>query len=409
MAKGNFVIREKKTQKVLRVLNWQGTSAHVILRHDSQRLQLIPTLQSIKGKGIDFTDIKKIHQREVKAQPVELANGTEIAYVECITDTAENLKIKDENIERYPFILRWSAIAHLSLLTLILIFGLVIEPWLEPEEAVVTIIKQSEIERPVFDKKTVSVSRTKIDRTKKVSRKKITKSVKTKKYAKKSRRSNTRTKKGQARTRVNVAKTGALGVLGGLQSGSKKSSGLNLNSASTSRGSGVSGKGGAGGHDRALPGKGLVAAGVGTGGKAQGSGGYGTKGKGGGKAGYGKLSMAGSSGAYFQPLQEEALIQGGLDRDQIDAVIKRHMGQVIYCYEKGLQVNPSVSGRVTTQFVINGGGRVSTAKIGSSSLRSSTVESCLLNKLRGWKFPRPHGGVNVKVSYPFNLRRVSQG
>ena len=104
---------------------------------------------------------------------------------------------------------------------------------------------------------------------------------------------------------------------------------------------------------------------MGTGGRAKGAGGYETRGKGGGKPGYGKMSLAGSSGAYFQPLAEEALIQGGLDRDQINAVINRHRGQIIYCYEKGLQVKPKLAGRVNVKFVIARNGRVSTAKVAS--------------------------------------------
>jgi TonB family protein len=237
----------------------------------------------------------------------------------------------------------------------------------------------------------------------------VNRKVQPKKFAKKSRASRSKVRRGQARTKINVAKTGALGVLGGMKSGSKNSAGLNLNSVSNSRGSGVSGRGGRGGHSRALPGKGLIAAGVGAGGKARGSGGYGTSGKGGGRPGYGKMSMRGASGAYFQPLEEEALIQGGLDREQIAAVINRNMGQIIYCYEKGLQTKPSLSGRVNVRWVIGANGRVQGAKIASSSLKSARVESCLVQKLRGWKFPKPHGNVSVSVLYPFNLKRLGSG
>jgi hypothetical protein len=30
-------------------------------------------------------------------------------------------------------------------------------------------------------------------------------------------------------------------------------------------------------------------------------------------------------------------------------------------------------------------------------------------RLKTWKFPLPEGGVDVKVSYPFILRRAGQG
>ena len=121
------------------------------------------------------------------------------------------------------------------------------------------------------------------------------------------------------------------------------------------------------------------------------------------------MNMGGTAAAYFEPLDEEALVEGGLDKDQIAAVINRHIGEVIYCYEKGLQVKPGLSGRVGVKFTINGGGVVNSAGVGSTSLNSAQVEGCILNKLRTWKFPKPVGGVNVKVQYPFVLKRVNHG
>jgi hypothetical protein len=162
--------------------------------------------------------------------------------------------------------------------------------------------------------------------------------------------------------------------------------------------------------ERAVHGKGLVASAMGRGERIEGGGGYGTRGKsGGGRPGYGSMNMGGTAASYFEPVQEEALVEGGLDRDQIAAVIARHQGEVIYCYEKGLQVKSNLSGRVAIRWMINGGGNVSTAAVESSSLRSAQVEGCIVSHLRTWKFPKPVGGVNVKVSYPFVLKRLDHG
>jgi hypothetical protein len=57
-------------------------------------------------------------------------------------------------------------------------------------------------------------------------------------------------------------------------------------------------------------------------------------------------------------------------------------------------------------FVIAGSGAVSSAKVGKSSLGNSQVEGCIENKMLNWQFPKPVGGVNVKVNYPFVLRPV---
>ena len=194
-------------------------------------------------------------------------------------------------------------------------------------------------------------------------------------------------------------------ALRGSSKNSKQKGGVNLGQVKTTAGPGLGGTAGSGGVQTSLYGRGLVAAPVGKGGNIKGGGGYGTKGKGGGKAGYGKLSLVGSAGNAPIPLGKEAIVQGGLDRDLISAVIERNKGQITFCYEQGLQGDPTLGGRVAVNFEIGSNGRVRTAGILNTTLHSSMVENCIIRRLKSWKFPLPEGGVNVKVSYPFLLRR----
>lgn len=412
---------ERKSQKlvlktgsgdVVRLVQWPESNrqAYIVKRADTGRVEIKPDLVELQNSDIPFETIKQVNLDEIQKGGVSISPHLNLAIVSQVEKTELNVVLPQDNEEeQFKKIMTWTGGGHIAAVLLVLLVGYVIEPFFKPEEVVVKVVQQKDFVRPQFDRKTVKMSETKIDRTKPVTKKVVDRPVTKPKNVAIRPKTPTKNKTGQQRTKVNVANTGALGVLGGMANGSKNSSGLNLNSMNNSRGSGVSGAGGAGGNQRALPGKGLVASGVGSGGKAIGSGGYGTRGTGGGRPGYGKMSMVGSSGAYFQPLEEEALVQGGLDRDQIHAVIQKNMGQIVYCYEKGLQVNPDASGRVDVRFIIGGSGRVATAKVASSSVGSSVVDSCIVNKLSGWKFPKPHGNVNVQVSYPFQLRRVGQG
>lgn len=203
----------------------------------------------------------------------------------------------------------------------------------------------------------------------------------------------------------NVRRMGALGVLGSLKGGKQKG-GLNLGAVQTSAGPGLGGNAGSGGVQTSLYAKGIISAPVGAGGNIQGAGGYGTKGKGGGQAGYGSLSLIGSAGTSSIPLGQEAIIEGGLDRDLIAQVVQRNMGQIRFCYEQGLQLEPGLAGRVVADWTINAQGVVTSPGIGGTTLNSKAVEDCILLRLRSWKFPLPQGGVSVKVSYPFVLKRV---
>lgn len=211
----------------------------------------------------------------------------------------------------------------------------------------------------------------------------------------------------------NMERVGALAVLGGLKNGARNAEGLDLNSmknirsAGTGNGGGGVGDAGKGGMRGMMPGSGLIAGSAGSGGRAESAGGYGTKGSGGGKAGYGKIAIVGGTSGVSLPLDEEATIAGGLDQDQIKAVVNKNIGQIIYCYEQGLQRDAGLRGRVSVQFVIAGNGRISVANVSQSSLRSKQVEGCMVAKMKSWQFPKPVGRVNVDVLYPFELRRVS--
>ncbi|MGZ3771275.1 MAG: AgmX/PglI C-terminal domain-containing protein, partial [Bdellovibrio sp.] len=248
----------------------------------------------------------------------------------------------------------------------------------------------------------VKVSQTKIKQTHKVFKRIVQKTVPTKKH------------QPRVAKAKDVRRIGALAALGGVPHGHRGAEGLdtqsvkNIRAAGKGNGGGGIGSVGRGGAAGYMPGNGLIAGSAGEGARAQGAGGYGTRGSGGGKAGYGKISMVGGTSAVSLPMDDEATVEGGLDRDQIIAVINRNRGQIVYCYEKGLQAKPSIGGRVAVSFVIGPAGKITVAKVAESSLGSDLVESCMLAKMKTWQFPHPVGHVNVDVLYPFELMRVSQ-
>lgn len=100
----------------------------------------------------------------------------------------------------------------------------------------------------------------------------------------------------------------------------------------------------------------------------------------------------------------QAAVMGGLSPEAIRRVVRRHINEVRFCYEQGLQRNPSLEGRVTVRWIIDGTGRVQAAALASSSVSNEPVEACIVNAVRRWTFPAPEGGGAVGVSYPFLLQ-----
>lgn len=130
-------------------------------------------------------------------------------------------------------------------------------------------------------------------------------------------------------------------------------------------------------------------------------GGKGTKGLGGG-LGQGKT---GSGGVGL--IEEESEVTGGLDREVIAQYIKTQLGQILYCYERQLSANPELYGKVAVKFTIAGTGSVETQAINDTTLKNSSVEGCILNKIAKWKFPEPKGGTKVLVTYPFLFKSTN--
>jgi hypothetical protein len=164
---------------------------------------------------------------------------------------------------------------------------------------------------------------------------------------------------------------------------------------------GIGGLIGAKGTQIGSGGLGSRGSGLGGGGTADGLGGLGTKGRGSGSSGYGSGNADAKSKGAIGAVGGDPIILGALDKSLIDAVIKRHMNQITYCYQRELNTNPSLGGKITVKFVVAKDGSVSKASTKSSTMNNSTVEGCINGRFMRFKFPEPKGGGIVIVSYPF--------
>ncbi len=389
----NLVI-ENKAGLVVRYLKTGTDKFYLIHRQDTQRVENVNSVKELEEAKIPFTLIKEVSVRDIPTKGIEIYKGTFLKVVDEVKEIPLTPRLPEENDDNLKKAFKYVALCNV--IFIIFAFGL---NWFlnrnaeEPEMQVVRI-------EPRMEQKTVAPMKDK---------KQYRKDVKVAKHVIKQTVKPTKSLRPSPKPKKMVAinTLGAVGVLGTLNA-TNKNGGLKVSAIQTSRGAGLGGSAGSGGMQSSFYGKGLVGASLGAGNKINGQGGIGTRGKGGGQAGYGNLSLVGTSGAYFQPVEEEAVVEGGLDRDEIMAVIQRHLGQIRFCYESGLQQTPGLSGRVAVKWVISGSGHVSSANVANSSLKNQTVEGCIVQRLKSWKFPEPRGGVNVRVNFPFNLKRLSQ-
>lgn len=374
------LIFEDSQGRVLRQFPWTGEQATVIRRQDTRRLEVVLGTKYLDSQRIAYQKIADITPETLSQKPFLVGQIGHLRIVEDIEKTTKDPESRKE--DEKPWYL---ALVATMVLAVVGFFLLSLRTPLNTEKL------EAELQQQV-----VKIMK----RTPPQVQKTVTQTM--------NRNQAVPTETKATKNTESVKRLGALAVLGSLKSG-KQQGGVNLNAAAATAGPGLGGTGGSGGTQTSLYGKGILSAPMGAGAQVSGSGGYGTKGKGGGQAGYGKLSMIGSSGGMPVPLGAEATAEKGLEMDQIAAVIQQNLGQIRFCYEQGLQLEPSLNGRVGVDFTIGANGLVKAASIGSTSLNAKSVEDCVVMRLKSWKFPLPQGGVEVKVSYPFVLRRVGQG
>ncbi|MDP2312111.1 MAG: AgmX/PglI C-terminal domain-containing protein [Pseudomonadota bacterium] len=193
------------------------------------------------------------------------------------------------------------------------------------------------------------------------------------------------------------------GVLGALRDDSALDSVLGSTGLNADMMNGIGGLIGNKGTQIGSGGLGARGSGLGGGGTAEGLGGLGTKGRGSGASGYG--SGGGNFGSKGEggigTVGGDPIILGALDKSLIDAVIKRNMSQIRYCYQRELTKNPSLGGKITVKFVIAKDGTVSSATTKTTTMNNPAVESCINGRFMRFQFPEPKGGGIVIVSYPF--------
>ena len=141
--------------------------------------------------------------------------------------------------------------------------------------------------------------------------------------------------------------------------------------------------------------------GLGGGGEGLGIGGAGTVGMGQGSGGYGTVDLGGRKKDSVRIVPGQTTVVGGLAREVIARVIQEHQSEIKYCYEVQLNRNPSLAGKVTVLFTIDGTGAVVDAQTAETTLNNADTEKCMLAKIRRWKFPEPAGNGIVKVNFPW--------
>ena len=92
---------------------------------------------------------------------------------------------------------------------------------------------------------------------------------------------------------------------------------------------------------------------------------------------------------------------GSIDRDAIRRVVEQNLKTIKACYERELNRNPDLAGKVLLEWDIAEQGRVVGTRVNQGAPGFERVSECVLDRLKTWRFPEPPSNQSVTVVYPF--------
>lgn len=73
------------------------------------------------------------------------------------------------------------------------------------------------------------------------------------------------------------------------------------------------------------------------------------------------------------------------------AVVHRYAGGIKYCYDRCLETNPEVRGRMVLVITVAPNGTVAKVQVASETVKNEALSGCVLGQVKAWKFPASTG------------------
>ncbi len=126
------------------------------------------------------------------------------------------------------------------------------------------------------------------------------------------------------------------------------------------------------------------------------------KGLGMGQGGFGGVGLGGKGSVTVLPGGDGESYGGNIDRNGIRQVFLNNQRALQSCYEAALSTDRGLSGKVVLDFDIGEQGRVLRASVSvdKSTLNSERLSTCIVNRMKTWRFPEPPKNQDVQVFYP---------
>jgi predicted Zn finger-like uncharacterized protein len=103
------------------------------------------------------------------------------------------------------------------------------------------------------------------------------------------------------------------------------------------------------------------------------------------------------------PAPAESDVPESLDEAQILRVLRKYKGEINACREKQAKADPNLEGVMTVKFVVQRSGQTSQHSVGPDKFKSSVVGKCVIDSVRGWRFPQFSKGT-MPLDFPVMVK-----
>jgi TonB family protein len=87
------------------------------------------------------------------------------------------------------------------------------------------------------------------------------------------------------------------------------------------------------------------------------------------------------------------IVSKNLSKDAVADLARKNAAQLTWCYK-----GSDFRGTMVLRLLINADGTVKSASLVSSTLNEQAFDQCILEKLRGWRFPSTRDGRGAEVT-----------
>jgi MYXO-CTERM domain-containing protein len=105
-------------------------------------------------------------------------------------------------------------------------------------------------------------------------------------------------------------------------------------------------------------------------------------------------------------------VEGSMSDQVIRRVVRRHINEARFCYERELNRNPALAGTIGARFTIASTGATRDVAEEGSAMPSAAARECVQTAIRRWTFPAPEGEepvVHLQFTFSMGQRSVSGG